>query len=98
MSYRLWIVLDLLSKLRNTYPGATLHDCDDGSDENPVRLGSTALGRRRIQTTVIGKGAKLADAPPPAVAEKTSEKQSASRSKKAEPQPVRKGKPPKKER
>ena len=98
VSYRLWIVLDLLSKLRNTYPGATLHDCDDGSDENPVRLGSTALGRRRIQTTVIGKGAKLADAPPPAVAEKTSEKQSASRSKKAEPQPVRKGKPPKKER
>ena len=44
VSYRLWIVVNLLSELRNTYPGATLHDCDDGSDQNPVRLGSTALG------------------------------------------------------
>jgi hypothetical protein len=44
VSYRLRIVVTLLSQLRNTYPGATLHDCDDGSDENPVRLGSTALG------------------------------------------------------
>ena len=50
VSYRLRIVLRLLAKLRNSYPGATLHDCDDGSDLNPVRLGSTALGnypRRR---------------------------------------------------
>lgn len=47
VSYRLWIVLDLLSKLRNVYPGATLHDCDDGSDEVPVRLGATALGSAR---------------------------------------------------
>lgn len=44
VSYRLRVVVNLLSKLRNTYPGATLHDCDDGSDQNPVRLGSTALG------------------------------------------------------
>lgn len=44
VSYRLWIVLDLLAKLRNTYPTATLHDCDDGSDANPVRLNLTALG------------------------------------------------------
>ncbi|SOD92831.1 hypothetical protein SAMN06269250_4209 [Spirosoma fluviale] len=44
VSYRLRVVVDRLSKLRNTYPGATLHDCDDGSDQNPVRLGSTALG------------------------------------------------------
>ena len=44
VSYRLQTVVNLLSKLRNTYPGATLHDCDDGSDQNPVRLGSTALG------------------------------------------------------
>lgn len=44
VSYRLRVVINLLSKLRNTYPGATLHDCDDGSDQNPVRLGSTALG------------------------------------------------------
>jgi hypothetical protein len=50
VSYRLRIVLRLLARLRNSYPGATLHDCDDGSDLNPVRLGSTALGnypRRR---------------------------------------------------
>lgn len=44
VSYRLRIVVNLLSKLRNTYPGATLHDCDDGSDQNPVRLDNTALG------------------------------------------------------
>ncbi|GAB3027904.1 hypothetical protein [Spirosoma pulveris] len=44
VSYRLRVVVNMLSKLRNTYPGATLHDCDDGSDQNPVRLGSTALG------------------------------------------------------
>jgi hypothetical protein len=44
VSYRLRIVLRLLPALRNVYPGATLHDCDAGSDLNPVRLGSTALG------------------------------------------------------
>jgi hypothetical protein len=44
VSYRLWIVLNLLSKLHSTYPAATLHDCDEGSDQNPVRLGQTALG------------------------------------------------------
>ena len=43
-SYRLWIVVNLLSKLTNIYPPATLHDCDDGSDVNPVQLGRTALG------------------------------------------------------
>ena len=108
VSYRLWIVLDLLGKLRNTYPGATLHDCDDGSDENPVRLGSTALGRRRIQTTVIGKSVKLADAPPPLVAvgktdapvKKAKTKTPdvvAEQKQDAQPaKPVRKGKPPKK--
>ncbi|MCC6726472.1 MAG: hypothetical protein IT258_18365 [Saprospiraceae bacterium] len=42
---KLWLLLDLLSKLTSVYPTATLHDCDDGSDVNPVRLGSTALGR-----------------------------------------------------
>ena len=46
VSYRLRIVVTLLAALRNTYPGATLHDCDDGSDANPVRLGATALGRQ----------------------------------------------------
>ena len=44
VSYRLWLVVNLLGRLRNTYPGATLHDCDDGSDQNPVRLDNTALG------------------------------------------------------
>lgn len=44
VSFRLWQVVNLLAGLRNVYPDATLHDCDDGSDLNPVRLGSTALG------------------------------------------------------
>jgi hypothetical protein len=44
VSYRLWMVVDLLSKLSNSYPPATLHDFDAGSDQNPVRLGKTALG------------------------------------------------------
>lgn len=44
ISYWLHKVVNLLSNLHNTYPVATLHDCDDGSDQNPVRLGSTALG------------------------------------------------------
>ena len=50
VSYRLWIVVNLLSELRNTYPGATLHDCDDGSDHNPVRLDNTALGNYPLRT------------------------------------------------
>jgi hypothetical protein len=45
VSYRLWMVVDLLSKLSNSYPPATLHDFDAGSDQNPVRLGKTTLGR-----------------------------------------------------
>jgi hypothetical protein len=44
VSYWLWVVVTLLSGLGNIYPGATLHDCDDGSDHNPVRLDNTALG------------------------------------------------------
>ncbi len=44
VSYRLWILVHQLSELRSIYPPATLHDCDDGSDENPVRLGQTLLG------------------------------------------------------
>jgi hypothetical protein len=51
VSYRLWVVVNLLSKLRNVYPGATLHDCDDGSDLNPVRLNSTALGNYPLRST-----------------------------------------------
>jgi RNase P/RNase MRP subunit POP5 len=44
VSYRLKVLLNLLSNLHNIYPPATLHDCDEGNDQNPVRLGSTALG------------------------------------------------------
>jgi hypothetical protein len=51
VSYRLWRVVSLLAGLRNAYPAATLHDCDDGSDLNPVRLGSTALGSLALRST-----------------------------------------------
>ncbi|MDR4498730.1 MAG: hypothetical protein MRK02_12550 [Candidatus Scalindua sp.] len=44
VSYRLRVVVDLLSRLSNIYPAATLHDCEEGNDQNPVRLGKTALG------------------------------------------------------
>ena len=44
VSYRLRTVVNLLSELNSTYPTATLHDCDEGSDQNPVRLGKTVLG------------------------------------------------------
>lgn len=50
VSYRLWVLVNQLGSLRNTYPGATLHDCDDGSDQNPVRLGSTVLGNYIVRT------------------------------------------------
>jgi hypothetical protein len=51
VSYRLWVVVSLLGTMSNTYPSATLHDCDDGSDVNPVRLGSTALGGRTLRAS-----------------------------------------------
>lgn len=44
VSYSLWILVERLSELRSIYPPATLHDYDDGNDENPVRLGQTVLG------------------------------------------------------
>jgi hypothetical protein len=53
VSYKLWVVVNLLSKIRNTYPGATLHDCDDGSDINPVRLGSTTLGDKPLKSVFL---------------------------------------------
>lgn len=65
VSYRLRIVLALLAKLRNTYPGATLHDCDDGSDLNPVRLGSTALGRQPRRTAAAEPEVEIEPAPVP---------------------------------
>ncbi|MEU4156361.1 hypothetical protein [Actinoplanes sp. NPDC026670] len=44
VSYRLRLLTDALDTLRNTYPGAHLHDCDQGGDRNPIRLNRTALG------------------------------------------------------
>ena len=45
VAHRLWVVVNLLTQLRNSYPPATLHDCDEGNDKNPVRLGTSVLGR-----------------------------------------------------
>ncbi|KAA3438750.1 hypothetical protein [Rufibacter hautae] len=33
-----------LGQLKSMYPPATLHDCEDGNDDNPVRLDATFLG------------------------------------------------------
>lgn len=41
---KLWKVVLQLAKLQSIYPPATLHDCDDGNDDNPVRLDHTMLG------------------------------------------------------
>jgi hypothetical protein len=68
VSYRLRIVLAMLAGLRNSYPGATLHDCDDGSDLNPVRLGSTALGRQPARRAAPGPVVEIEPAPEPAPA------------------------------
>ncbi len=35
---------DILNNLKSVYPVATLHDCDEGSDFNPVQLNKTILG------------------------------------------------------
>jgi hypothetical protein len=37
-------LIDILQRLKNVYPAATLHDCVEGEDENLVRLGTTNLG------------------------------------------------------
>lgn len=44
VTHRLTVLTHLLNRLNNVYPPATLHDCDDGGDVNPVRLNHTALG------------------------------------------------------
>ena len=44
VSARLHRLLAVFQDLRSAYPLATLHDCDDGDDENPVRLDQTTLG------------------------------------------------------
>lgn len=37
-------LIAVLDNLRTVYPPATLHDCDDGGDDNVVRLDETNLG------------------------------------------------------
>jgi hypothetical protein len=44
LSAALQNLIDILRDLRTVYPAATLHDCLEGENENPVRLGSTSLG------------------------------------------------------
>ncbi len=44
VSYRLQVLIRIYTRLSSVYPAATLHDCDDGSDDNPVRLNNTILG------------------------------------------------------
>ncbi|MBK7936670.1 MAG: hypothetical protein IPJ82_06080 [Lewinellaceae bacterium] len=63
VSFRLWVLVHLMADLENTYPTATLHDCDDGSDSNPVRLGQTGLGSLRKMST---EPLVLPDLPPAA--------------------------------
>ncbi|MBG6132805.1 hypothetical protein IWQ47_004365 [Aquimarina sp. EL_43] len=40
---RLKKVLEIFKNLKSVYPQATLHDCEDGDDENRVRLNSTII-------------------------------------------------------
>ncbi|MEM9835006.1 MAG: hypothetical protein AAF828_00805 [Bacteroidota bacterium] len=44
VALRLARLLVIFQRLFSIYPTATLHDCDDGSDDNPVRLDHTILG------------------------------------------------------
>lgn len=40
---RLQTLLEIFKNLKSVYPQATLHDCEDGDDENRVRLNSTII-------------------------------------------------------
>lgn len=37
-------LIDILNQLYTIYPTGTLHDCEDGDDDNPIILGRTHLG------------------------------------------------------
>ena len=37
-------LLEVLSKLYTVYPPGTLHDCEEGDDENPIVLGRSHIG------------------------------------------------------
>lgn len=52
-SYQLQLLLTLMTQLYNIYPSARLHDCDDGSDINPVRLGATTLGSQTLREQLL---------------------------------------------
>ncbi len=39
-------LLEILSDLHTIYPPGTLHDCEEGDDENPIVLGRTHLGNQ----------------------------------------------------
>ena len=37
-------LIEVLSTLRSEFETGTLHDCEDGNDENPIILDNTSLG------------------------------------------------------
>ncbi len=39
-------LLEVLSKLYTIYPSGTLHDCEEGDEENPIVLGKTHIGNQ----------------------------------------------------
>ncbi|MFK8005452.1 MAG: hypothetical protein AB8H03_03740 [Saprospiraceae bacterium] len=39
-------LLEVLSQLYTVYPPGTLHDCEEGDDENPIVLGRTHIGNQ----------------------------------------------------
>ncbi len=43
------ILINIIFNLHSEYPVATLHDCDEGQDTNPVMLGRTILGSFKTQ-------------------------------------------------
>jgi uncharacterized protein YegP (UPF0339 family) len=42
-------LVDALAEIRSVYPVATLHDCSEGDNENPLILGNTVLGSTKFQ-------------------------------------------------
>ena len=40
-------LIDYLDELYTIYPPGTLHDCEEGDDENPVILGKTHIGNQQ---------------------------------------------------
>ena len=43
LTNKLNALLDIFQKLKSVYPPATLHDCIEGGDENPVFLDQTII-------------------------------------------------------